>query len=273
MMLTANAYDPDEPEGAGRGSSYLSPKDLKWILLTLAVLSVIFWPVFQHMRKQSEKARCLQNVKAVFDAALLYMQYNDEHLPPVYAVGQDGTPLLTNGLPNTWATLLQPNMTARASFRCPSAKDDEVVRVEHPDSSKKVIELTYGMYVAMDTMYYPQLENPNGTVLFAETSNMGAGGTYDPSPFKLRDGTVVPFDGFLIGYDDGNREHSENSKTVTRLAFGNTANGEFNGDRALPRHDTYIHVLFASGRAGRLEPSAARLQHLTPELTGYWSTR
>ena len=83
-----------------------------------------------------------------------------------------------------------------------------------------------GMYVALDAKYYPQLENPTGTVLFAETSNMGAGGTYDPSPFKLSDGSVVPFDGFLIGYDDGNMKHTEETKSgmeqivITEIPYG-----------------------------------------------------
>jgi len=165
-------------------------------------------------------------------------------------------------------------MSSRVNFKCPTAKPDEIVRVENPQGSDKVIELTYGMYIALSGKYISDLQNPSRTVVIAETSNMGAQGTYDPLPFKTSAGEIVPFDGFAIGYNDDNFVHSEVTNMVTRLAFYNTSTGEkgLEGPKVLPRHNKNILALFADGTLGKISPNQARVRHLTPGLIGTWET-
>jgi hypothetical protein len=171
--------------------------------------------------------------------------------------GPNDTPGLgSTGRPYTWASDVSEMMSPRASFKCPTATDAEVTWIEGRERS---IPLTYGMYAPYGGYLRNIVPNPDQTVLIAETTNFGALQTYDPVPFKTLEGDVVPFDGFVIGWDHSNREPSEHSKMVTRLAFPNTKDGAFTKDGPA-RHDGGIHALSASGAMlPLLKPSSARI--------------
>lgn len=271
-MLTAQAYEPDEPEGPSR-SAYMSKNDLKWILIILAVLAVIFIPVYQQMKRQANQARCAQNVNAMFTAVTLYMESNDQRFPPIFDQLPNGSPSLHNGKPFTWASLVQPLMTARANMRCPSATPDEVAHVVHSEKPGESIELTYGMYLPLSGAYSAVLENPADTVLLAETSNHGARNTFNPKPFLDLEGRTIPVDGFAIGFDNSNFEPDGVTRSVTRLAFYNTSEGDFRSEEVIARHNEFIHVLYANGTLGSLSPNEAYVRHLRPYLTGIWRNR
>ncbi|MBL8059391.1 MAG: hypothetical protein JNK63_01605 [Chthonomonas sp.] len=276
MLLHAEAFEADEPEGsAARGSQYMSRKDLQRIGIALVVFTVIAFPVYQHFKRQGEKAICSNNMRTMAQALLTYGVDNDGGLPLAYYSDNAGNPQLHQGLPITWATFAQSGMNKRASFKCPSARGDEAASVT-PYSGRQAITLTYGMFAGAAGRAERQFDRPSETVLLAETSNGGANETFNPLPLGKNDG-------FLIGLDVSNAQGGElktaldeikldrqrnegdplkqglrEPEFVTRLAFPGTRGHKFSGAGA-SRHDTGINVIYVDGSLGLLRPPSAAI--------------
>lgn len=246
----------------------------------LLVFLGLSYPVWDHLRKQGEKATCSNNMRSISQAILLYAEANNEGFPVAYYPDQMGNPVLQDGLPITWAALVQDGVNVRASFRCPSAKPEEVTRVIGLKADRP-IELTYGMFAAVSGRTARTFDQPGATVLLAETSNAGALNTYNPLPFEGPDGQPMKNDGFLVGFDETNaqglglkfeldriradvqRNEGDPSKqglrlprAVTRLAFADTKSGRFL-DTGPTRHAPGIHVIYLDGSLGLLRPPSA----------------
>lgn len=273
IFASHGEYDADQPEGSrSAGGQYVSRKDAKWILVIIAILGAIFYPAYVSLKAQGEKAVCSGNFQAMYKAMTLYAQNYDERTAPIYEVGENGSPMLIEGRPVVWASTIQPFMSPRQTFTCPSAHADEHTVVNgHADVSRQPIALTYGIYRALQTVSLSDIPAPDATVLFAETSNNGSQGSYNPIPYTTLKDEVVPFDGFVIGWDDSNFAFTDEARTVTRLAFRNTADGNFNKPGVIGRHTTGIQAVFADGHLEQLPPSAAILKRKSAtELDGIW---
>lgn len=269
--MSEQLYDPQAPEGDKSSSDvYFSKKDLKVFAIGLVSLAVILYPFYQFGVRSSEKARCSANMKAMMDAMNLYAESKDDRFPPLYRTGNNREPGLGDtGKPYTWADDIQPLMNKRYSFQCPSAKPDELVSSEDPETSQSVLKTSYGMYAPYSGYTRSLIANPDTTAIVAETSNQGAQGTFDPVPLKDEKGNAVP-DGMVIGWDDSNEEPSSASKFVTRLSYPETRNGDFKKD-GISRHDAGIHVLTVTGERLTLPPSAARVEHRFGSIQGLWA--
>ena len=274
MVLSVGDYDPDEPESSKKpGSQYLSRKDLRWILLIVIVVGIAATPVYKGMRDQSEKLVCSTNIKAVYGAMMLYAAQNDDRLPPLYHIGENGAPMIEDGKPLVWASMLVPYMTRRAGFFCPAADDDELMPALGDDGRQRAdIELSFGMYLPMGAQPHMLLSNVQTTALIVETSNSGARGTFNPMPFRDLTGRVVPFDGFMVGYDDSNFAFTKETRWVTRLALRDATDGD-SLSGATPRHGAGIHVIYVDGHLGKLFGRDARVKNEYPDLVGKWRDR
>lgn len=267
MIPLANVpYDPDAPEGSSSGSQYINKKDLRWVLVILAILGLLFVPVWHHMRNEAMKTACKGNMNGIFTAVKVYSEQYDGLLPVAYTRFDGDAPLMQGPGAVTWASHLQ--LPDRASFKCPAAHEGEATQIAHEQHR----ELTYGLYTAMAGKDPALLPNLSTTALIAETSNRGANATYDPKPLLDSQGRPAEENGFLIGYDDDNFEHTADTRFVTRLAFAGTADGNFIGEDVRGRHK-YIHVLYADGNLGRLNAFGAEVQHQEPDLKGTWAAR
>jgi hypothetical protein len=266
-----DAYDPNAAEGdTGRGSQHMSWKDIKVIGLVIVVLIICLLPIYNMGVKNSEKVRCIQNMKSISEAISLYAKDHDDGLPPVYRTGVDFSPDLgaETGRPYTWASDTVGYLGPRSSFRCPSASEDEVVQAEDPKSNKATVPMTYGMYAPYGGLKTYNIESPDRTILFAETSNLGAATSYDPTKFNVG-GKDLP-DGFVIGWDDSNYEGSSASHTITRLAFRKTSTGNFD-KQAEGRHEAGIHAVTVSGTRLILEPKNAIIVQQDKLPGGMWA--
>ncbi|RYG40452.1 hypothetical protein EON79_22580 [bacterium] len=263
----SDLYDPQATEAeASAKSQYLGKKDLYVLGGVVLVLALLLTPIYMMGKKNSEKARCVQNFKSMFDAVNLYAKDHDDGLPPVYVVGDGGLPA-TNSKdePYTWISDTAAYMTTRASFKCPAATPGEGVLVQSPTGGAP-IESTYGMYMPYGGVKTFNVERADTTVLIAETSNQGANDTFDPLPFK--------HDGVVIGWDDNNYQSTEQSATITRLAFKGSASGD--PDKALGRHDgrdergpyTGVHALTASGELISIRPKDSKISQRADKLPG-----
>ncbi len=273
ILMSTGEYDVDQPEGSrSAGGQYVSKKDAKWILVTIVVLGAIFYPAYISLKAQGEKALCSGNFQAMYKAMTLYAQNYDGRTAPIYEVGENGSPMLIEGRPVVWATTIQPFMSKRQTFTCPSASHDEHTVVNsHGDVSPDPIKLTYGIYRALETVSLEEIPAPDLTILIAETSNHGSQNSYNPIPFTTLKDEEVPFDGFVIGWDDSNFRFTADTKSVTRLAFRNTADGDFTKPSVVGRHAMGIQAVFADGHLEQLAPNSAILKRKSDsELEGMW---
>ena len=270
-MFTSVNYDVDAPEGAKTGSAYISKKDWRWIIGVILFVLIIGVPLWWGFMQQRDKQVCATNMKGIYEAMMLYAADNNDMLPPLYHVGPAGAPMLdAKKRPLVWASLLAKYKNDRAQFFCPAAEDDEKMPAIGDDD--ETIQLTYGMFVAMGTNPYMLLAKPDDTALIVETSNNGSQGSYNPFPFRDPSGSVVPFDAFMVGYDDSNGAMTAESKAVTRLAIRGVANGYRSKD-ATPRHGLGIHVFYVNGSKGFLKAPSGELRNIFPDAEGPWRTK
>lgn len=265
MILHTEAYDPDDSSDAPRSSSqYISGKDVRIIGAVLLVLALILFPIYQYYKRRALEYRTKNNMLAIYKAIQQYAGENDDRFPPTYvtAEGSDA-PYLEDGKPYVWANLptIDGGLNPRVSFRCPAADQKEVTLTQGDRSA----ELTYGMYQALSGLAANEVENQSGTVLLAETSNYGSMGSYNPVPFTDSEGNPMVNDGFLVSFEDSNLEYTGKARKVTRLAYRDTANGDFglpgNEGAAKPgRHEGGIHFLFADGHIEKLPSQVALIR-------------
>ena len=187
MSDATGPYDPNAVEGEKPvGHQYVSVKDLRVWGIGLLVLSVPMYFVYKVLEGNSERHRCITNMSGVFSAINLYAEQHDNRFPPLARTQPDGvTPQLSeNGEAYTWISDVQPFLTKRASFVCPTATAPEAVPNE--GEGGKTLPSTYGMYAPYAGILTSLVEAPDQIILVAETSNHGAKATYDPVPFGAR---------------------------------------------------------------------------------------
>jgi len=268
--MSQEPYDPQAPEsGSSSGNAYLSFKDLRVLGLIMLVLLACLYPIYLYGKRKSEKAQCVNNIKAMSDALGLYAKDHDDGLPPVYRSDDQGMPSLGDaGLPYTWASDLSGYMNPRASFKCPSASEDEIAYVEDPTSGKKKIAVTYGFYYPYGGVKMFNIENIDSTVLITETSNNGSNETFNPKPLTDAAGKILP-DAFVIGWNDSNLVPTKNSTVVTRLAFRGLKDRNYT--TATARHDEGNNALLASGAKMAMNASESRIRQSSGLPGGMWA--
>lgn len=269
LSIPADPYDPDEPEGSKKKSQYLSPKGFMAILGVIIVLMVLLYPIYIKLKGDGEEAFCTQNMKAIADAIKIYSTETDDLMPPTHNMEADGDPSLIGSgrVPDSWVSKIQRYMTERQNFVCPTSKPEERVTSIAGVEKQKTVESSYGFYRGLSSVPTARIPNPAEIVAVAESSNLGALGSYDPFPFGKPQDKVV--DGFLIGWDDGNIMFTGKSSQVTRLAFygkpGSAQKGRHGTDQS-PR----INAITADGHLKILSPSQASVEHSPPRLKGLW---
>ncbi len=257
-ILETTSFDADEPEASPKNRQ-IKLRDVIIISIVLVALAGIFTPLILDGIERRAKVVCFQNIKGIGEAMLLYSSDNNDRFPPTYNMESDRSPALFKGLPITWASQVQPLMSARQNFVCPSAKSNEGTNNTSLKVGEKSFVSTYGMYRGMSSVLRGDIPNPSEVVLVAETSNQGAEKSFDPIPFEGKP------DGFLIGWDDSNFEFSKASRKVTRLAFRNTESGTWTS-----RHKTIVHALSAEANLITLTAADAEVLHAGNKLKGRW---
>lgn len=238
-------YDPTAPEGDNYGrSQYVTKRDVRVIAVLILVLAIAAYPVYKMLERNAHRSVCRSNLGAIADAINQYASLHDDRFPPIMRTNANGSPNLgDSGHPYTWASDLQDFMNRRASFECPEAAQEEVTKIE---GHEKVLPLTYGMYEPYGGFLRTVVPNPDQTVLVVETSNHGSKTSFDPLPYKDLSGNEVPWDGFVVGWQNSNDRPNEQSDRITRLAFPGTSSGNFVKDGET-RHDGGILAINCSG--------------------------
>ena len=227
------------------------------------------------MMKESENTRCIRNLTAIKGAMQVYSANYDGRFPPLFVEGENRSPKMINGVPNTWATVIAAQMTTSfGGFSCPSAKAEEnTPTLTDPAYSKENLQVSYGMYVPRAGRPDMEVSDPSTAVLLAETANFGVRKTFDV--YSYRDNkSEVPYDGMSVGWDTSNFGFDARlTKSVTRLAFYNTEKGNFNSNAAETRHAKHNNYLSVDFNLRKLTPSQAYVTTSGNRLTGIWEAR
>ncbi len=275
-MSNPGAYDPDAPEGAKSiGGQYVGRKDLIWLILAGIGFILLLIPIYNMMKTQSDETVCKRNMKSIAASIQQYAEVYDQRFPSIFQPGDGGAPELLEEKPIAWASVI-PGLSSGATFSCPAGHESELVRVngssiktsmfERNNKTLNYIDLNYGMLASLSVRPVSDVARAGETVLIAETSNHGSMGSYNPLPFTRSTGETVPFDAFSIGFDNHQYSPDEETKSVTRLAFRNTADGNFEKATATGRHkDASIQVIFVDGHIGRFTPDRARMTRTSYE--------
>lgn len=270
LFLAIPASDEDREDGPK--SSYVSAKDVKWVTIALVILGIALLPVFDILKKTRDSSLCISQLRKISSAITQYAENNDQRFPPVVQVGpgSPGAPYVQDNSIYSWVSLVQ-RLDPTINFVCPAAKDDEKVpnQITDREKGKLVIDSTYGMYAAYSGAPISSIERST-TFLIAETSNFGSQGSFDPVKFTDPDKKPIPYDGFAIGWNNSNSEPGPTTRSVTRLAFRKSADGNFGS--AYGRHGDIIHALTVDGQAATLRPSEAQVHSLGGQLSGRWAT-
>lgn len=101
-------------EPRGRGFTLI---ELLVVIAIIAILAAILFPVFAQAREKARQAYCMNNLKQMATAMLMYSDDYDHLFPPV--LGRD--PGQTLIYPMTWMAKLQPYVKSTAVFIDPSS--------------------------------------------------------------------------------------------------------------------------------------------------------
>jgi hypothetical protein len=250
--------DPqDERIDAQRSSQYISKKDWKLFVLLIGLTAGLLTPIYFHLRENAYEAICRRQLMGLYQGMSLYAEANDGRFPPTYIEGDNQTPVLENGAAVSWTLPIEGLIKEDLDFNCPGAKEGEGVWVVSSTKKARKRLLTYGMYVPMSTEAVSGIDQPDKVALLAETANMGAGGSYDPVPFKLSSGETVPYDGFVVGFNTGGRMPEKNTQDVTRLAFETGSPPKWT-EETQGRHREKVNIITASGRVRFMTAEQAR---------------
>jgi hypothetical protein len=253
----------------------MSLKDVRVIAIILVLLAFILTPVFKKMEYDGKVKMCKGNIEHVAKAVLLYADQNDQRFPPAFAEDGPGIPKLERGYPTTWVTVVDRYMSDKGDFGCPIADTTELCSNAASVQDGPTLRSAFGLTVGMATQPADLLTAPSTTVFLTESSNRGAKGTYDPVTFQTIQGGPLKDDGFLVGYDNpgGNSEPDTTTKFMTRLAFYDSNDYNFNSEKVRPRHEGGLFMIFADGHLGKLDQAEAQVTLLHDEPQGYWRSK
>ncbi|MBU0611209.1 MAG: DUF1559 domain-containing protein [Armatimonadetes bacterium] len=200
--------------------------ELLVVIAIIAILAAILFPVFAKAREKARQSSCQSNLKQIGIAWLMYIQDYDETCPPLYTT----TPGVSGGYFHT-PELLYPYQKNAQIWRCASD-------AQAGQAFDNGIFCTYGYNQSRFTghtnfdsgvLTLAQLEEPVGTIVFLDDTNLYAG-PYSPA---------VP-----VGYNPA--QGVLNSETDTT------------GTRAKNRHNDMYNILFADGHVKSLKDTYYR---------------
>ncbi len=93
--------------------------ELLVVIAIIAILAAILFPVFAQAREAARKASCLNNVKQMGSAIIMYAQDYDGTFPQAYYYNNDSN---SGGGYSQWSGTVQPYVKNWQMFVCPSDK-------------------------------------------------------------------------------------------------------------------------------------------------------
>jgi len=143
------------------------------VIVILAVLAAILFPVFARTDHGSHHISCLSNEKQIGLAMMQYFQDNDGIAPPRQS--KDG------GKPVSWRLVIFPYVKSKTVFQCPSGPYSTLPDIEHDGLTRSyAVNGTIGGSFGDDHPYLntSKLKSPATLILVCESTS--SFGDFDP---------------------------------------------------------------------------------------------
>lgn len=216
MIFFASHPDRDEDRDVERRSSQYVPMRSAFLILGLLILAtaLILLLIMPGCLAQKRYYVTKTNLKAISSAFQSYASSNDDGLPPAFE-GTLNRIATSNGKPVTWASRIVEYIDPSVLKNERNEADWNTI-INHPLTGEP-LSLSYGANASILTAPLKTYDIRNGSdlILAAETIGGGRANSFNPMPLDVPEQR----DGFLIGFDNTNREPDRMSKRVTRLAF------------------------------------------------------
>ena len=128
--------------------------ELLVVIAIIAILASILFPVFAQAREKARSASCASNFKQLGLAFTMYLQDYNEVVLPRYSACPAIGPAATPDAPTLWTNTIQPYVSNRQIFICPSS-----TKSKYGDTWNTRSALSSGYNQTISGWYYP---TPNG---------------------------------------------------------------------------------------------------------------
>ncbi len=152
--------------------------ELLVVIAIIAILAAILFPVFAKAREAARKTACINNLKQISTAAMMYAQDYDEILMGSwYNYNPDPSPQLgvQDGLGRCWESVIQPYCKNKGITLCPSRETQN----QDPNNTWETgIALNHDN-LGWDSHVIPlsRVQRPAGIIYFADSAALGWGGS------------------------------------------------------------------------------------------------
>ena len=152
--------------------------ELLVVIAIIAILAAILFPVFARAREKARQASCLNNVKQLTLATMMYAQDYDERLPGtyIYHYTDAGTRTGSAWMPRVYPYIQSGTSAGRGGvFQCPSYPGPFSLTVPVAFVLPATPPVSYGMNFYLNISYdegglgLAQIQQPSNTILLADS--------------------------------------------------------------------------------------------------------
>jgi prepilin-type N-terminal cleavage/methylation domain-containing protein/prepilin-type processing-associated H-X9-DG protein len=174
--------------------------ELLVVIAVIAILASLLLPALAVAKQRAMATRCLNNLKQIGLASMMYVHDNEDALP---MSGHEGQP---------WITTLRDSLSGTNLYRCPS--DTNRVR-KFSYAMNDFLLPTAGSGASQDFTRYTAVPSPSDTMMFAETLgshehfhfvDIDTPGGYDPGAFDQQVDAKRHLEGSHYLFVDGHAE-------------------------------------------------------------------
>lgn len=150
--------------------------ELLVVIAIIAILAAILFPVFARAREKARQASCLNNVKQLTLATMMYIQDYDERLPGTYIYTDPSVPTGISWMPRVHPYIMSGTSGGGGGvFTCPSWPGPFRMNVPNEFVIPSTPQISYGMNYYLNISYslggmaLAEIQKPADTILLADS--------------------------------------------------------------------------------------------------------
>lgn len=227
--------------------------ELLVVITIIAILAAFLLPALGSAREKARQTNCINNLKQMSLAGLMFIQEHDDYYPGAGAYSPSPPPSNPNAL--TWFIQLAPYLGANA------AVDNPALWTEGWDTPARIID---NLKVFWCPTHKPNINRTLGSTIYMDsvTNNLPYGGNYNLADSTAKQSKIQNTSKFIWIADNG----GVIIYFYVWPYFPETLGGIGN------RHSGGANVLFADGHVEHVSSSTATTMNADTSTTnGYWT--
>ena len=164
------------------------------VVAIIAILAAMLLPALSKAREKARQAVCMNNLKQIYIAVMMYGDDNNDWLPPESCIGPDGYTW-------RWPELLKSYLNDKTPRNAPPHADFSYVNTKGPFFCPSTKVRSYAVYVSYGLNYFlsgdgtveklSRIRYPSRSLLLVDTYYPPNGGIYDFGYFRAYTGFVA----------------------------------------------------------------------------------